>query len=193
MAGGDQKARSRGQLKVPFGTHRFGLIAPFRPYPDSSSERRITTRHGRCVVICPSGRNEFDRGPSRDFQHRFRRKTTCTKNRISSAQSSRFRLSRCDAKNIPLGVHPKSAASSSHPASCRGTYRDRHGTWRRGAVACEGSQHSFWMRTNVHLADGQAVWSWRSEAGAKSATMLTRLAGDGGNQAMVTEESAEQP
>ena len=38
-------------------------------------------------------------------------------------------------------------------------------------------------------ADGEVVWFWRSEAGAKVAKMLTRLAGDGGNQAKVTEES----
>jgi hypothetical protein len=37
-------------------------------------------------------------------------------------------------------------------------------------------------------ADGQAVWSWRSEAGAKAAESF---ADDGGSQAMVTGESAE--
>ena len=42
-------------------------------------------------------------------------------------------------------------------------------------------------------ADGEVVWFWRSEAGAKSAMMLTHLAGDGGNQAMVTEESTYKP
>jgi hypothetical protein len=41
----------------------------------------------------------------------------------------------------------------------------------------------------MQLADGEVVWFWRSEAGAKSAMMLTRRAGDGGNQAMVTGES----
>jgi hypothetical protein len=41
----------------------------------------------------------------------------------------------------------------------------------------------------VAQADGEVVWFWRSEAGAKPAVMLTRLAGDGGNQAMVTEKS----
>jgi hypothetical protein len=45
-------------------------------------------------------------------------------------------------------------------------------------------------RTNVTEAYGEVVWSWRSEAGAKVAKMLTRLAGDGGNQAKVTGESA---
>jgi hypothetical protein len=44
--------------------------------------------------------------------------------------------------------------------------------------------------TNVTYADDEVVWSWRSEAGAKLAKTLTRLADDGGNQAMVTGESA---
>ncbi len=44
-------------------------------------------------------------------------------------------------------------------------------------------------QANALDADGEVVWFWRSEAGAKVAKMLTRLAGDGGNQAMVTEES----
>jgi hypothetical protein len=42
--------------------------------------------------------------------------------------------------------------------------------------------------TNVACADGEVVWSWRSEAGAKVVKTLSRLAADGGNQAMVTEE-----
>jgi hypothetical protein len=47
--------------------------------------------------------------------------------------------------------------------------------------------------TKMQLADGEVVWFWRSEAGAKSAMMLTHLADDGGNQAMVTEESTYKP
>jgi hypothetical protein len=43
------------------------------------------------------------------------------------------------------------------------------------------------------VADGEVVWFWRSEAGAKSAMMLTHRADDGGNQAMVTEESTYKP
>jgi hypothetical protein len=39
-------------------------------------------------------------------------------------------------------------------------------------------------------ADGKAVWSWRSEAGAKFLRSKL-LRDDGGNQAMVTGESAE--
>jgi hypothetical protein len=39
------------------------------------------------------------------------------------------------------------------------------------------------------VAYGEIVWFWRSEAGAKSAMMLSHHADDGGNPAMVTEES----
>jgi hypothetical protein len=39
------------------------------------------------------------------------------------------------------------------------------------------------IKTSDMAADGEIVWSWRSDAGAKFAKMLTRLAGDGGNQA----------
>jgi hypothetical protein len=49
------------------------------------------------------------------------------------------------------------------------------------------------QRTKAAGADGEVVWFWRSEAGAKVAKTLTRLAGDGGNQAKVTEESTYKP
>jgi hypothetical protein len=39
--------------------------------------------------------------------------------------------------------------------------------------------------TNVARADGEVVWSWRSNAGVKGAESS---ANDGGNQAMVTGE-----
>ena len=44
-------------------------------------------------------------------------------------------------------------------------------------------------RTSGGLTDGEVVWSWRSNAGAKVVKTLSRLASDGGNQAMVTGES----
>jgi hypothetical protein len=37
--------------------------------------------------------------------------------------------------------------------------------------------------TNGVCSDGEVVWSWRSDAGAKVVKTLRRLAGDGGNQA----------
>ena len=41
-------------------------------------------------------------------------------------------------------------------------------------------------------ADGQAVWSWRPDAGAKLAMMLPHHADDGGKQARLTGESAKE-
>jgi hypothetical protein len=38
-------------------------------------------------------------------------------------------------------------------------------------------------RTNDAVAYGEVAWSWRSDARAKFAKTLTRLADDGGNQA----------
>jgi hypothetical protein len=48
-------------------------------------------------------------------------------------------------------------------------------------------------QTYVQLADGEVVWSWHSDAGAKVVKTLSRLTGDGGNQAMVTEEQLYKP
>jgi hypothetical protein len=61
-------------------------------------------------------------------------------------------------------------------------------------MGCDGrtSPSAIVARTNGVCADGEVVWSWRSEAGAKVAKTLSRLAGDGGNQAMVTEESTKE-
>jgi hypothetical protein len=65
----------------------------------------------------------------------------------------------------------------------RGVTADRYETWVRGGV-----ERAHVARTNDADADGEVVWSWRSEAGAKAAESF---ADDGGNQAMVTGESAE--
>jgi hypothetical protein len=47
-------------------------------------------------------------------------------------------------------------------------------TWRRAAVAAKDRSILFGMRTNDRFADGQAVWSWRPDAGAKPARRTTR-------------------
>jgi hypothetical protein len=39
------------------------------------------------------------------------------------------------------------------------------------------------QQTNVGIADGEVVWSWRPDAGVKSAKMLPHLADDGGKRA----------
>ncbi|HVX78099.1 MAG TPA: hypothetical protein VHB49_18355, partial [Bradyrhizobium sp.] len=48
----------------------------------------------------------------------------------------------------------------------------------------ETSQHSFYEDADERgLADGEAVWSWRPDAGVKLATMLPHCADDGDNKA----------
>jgi len=51
---------------------------------------------------------------------------------------------------------------------------------------------AIFARTNDAATYGEVVWSWRSNAGAKVVKTLSRLTGDGGNQAMVTEESTKE-
>jgi hypothetical protein len=52
-------------------------------------------------------------------------------------------------------------------------------------MGCDGrtSPSAIIARTNGVCADGEVVWFWRSNAGAKVVKTLRRLAGDGGNQA----------
>jgi hypothetical protein len=59
----------------------------------------------------------------------------------------------------------------------QGAYRDRHGRWKRDAMDAIGHE------MNDAIADGEVVWSWRTDAGAKLAKTLTRLAGDDGKRA----------
>jgi len=51
---------------------------------------------------------------------------------------------------------------------------------------------AIFARTNDAATYGEVVWFWRSNAGAKVVKTLSRLTGDGGNQAMVTEESTKE-
>ena len=46
--------------------------------------------------------------------------------------------------------------------------------------------------TSAPLADGEAVWFWRPEAGVKFARTPTRRADDGVNKAVVPGKSAEE-
>ena len=106
-------------------------------------------------------------------------------------------------------------ASSCHPASMRGACRDRHergggmrwtrlhrsarassGKARPALVAgwtCKKMMLNRSARTNDVVADGQAVWSWRPDAGAKSAKMRPHLAGDGGKRARSPGRARSKP
>jgi len=70
-------------------------------------------------------------------------------------------------------VFQKSVICSRHPASPGGAYRDRHERWA-GMRWTRAAR-----KTSAMLADGEAVWSWRPDAGAKFATTLTRRVDDG--------------
>jgi len=94
------------------------------------------------------------------------------------------------AQNISLSFFQKLMFAIDVPRSSRGALRGRHERWARDAVDVSGLQRAIGAPTNNSDADGQAVWSWRSEAGAKFLRSKL-LRDDGGNQAMVTGESAE--
>jgi hypothetical protein len=73
----------------------------------------------------------------------------------------------------------------SRSAPARGAYRDRH---ERGAE-CGGREDA--DRRTAVFADGQVVWFWRPEAGAKSAMISKHRAGDGDNKVWLTGKSAK--
>src|SRR5215510_11358012 len=65
--------------------------------------------------------------------------------------------------SVGIALTPKSVASLRRPASSRGALRDRHECWQRDAM------DAILQQTNVGIADGEVVWSWRPDAGAKVA------------------------
>src|SRR5216683_2675255 len=96
------------------------------------------------------------------------------------------------SRSAAIDLTPKSVASlaclvpekrgGSRSSRTLGTGCDGRGSVRRANSA----------RTNDVAADGEVVWSWRSDAGAKVVKTLSRLTGDGGNQAMVTGKSTKE-
>jgi ATP synthase A chain len=67
--------------------------------------------------------------------------TACTEIEKSSSLSTRFNLSSCAAKNIPLPIRLQLMASLAYPALLRGAYRDRHERWARECDGRGRSQH----------------------------------------------------
>jgi hypothetical protein len=62
-------------------------------------------------------------------------------------------------------------------------------------MGCDGrtSPSAMIARTNGVCADGEVVRSWRSDAGAKVVKTLSRLTGDGGNQAWPPRRARRKP
>jgi hypothetical protein len=131
-----------------------------------------------------------------DFDRRRTRKSLSTPEnqmRGKTNFASRFKpipQSSPPAKNISLSFFPKLMFPADVPRSRRGALRGRHERWARDAVDVSELQRAIRAPTNNSDADGKAVWSWRSEAGAKFLRSKL-LRDDGGNQAMVTGKSAE--
>ena len=73
----------------------------------------------------------------------------------------------------------------------RGAYRDRH---ERGAELRWTWQHQaqFFARTNDVAADGEVVWFWRSDAGAKVVKTLPASCGRRWQPSMVTGKSTKE-
>ena len=71
-------------------------------------------------------------------------------------------------KNIPLVMSGKSLALVSPTRPTRGAFRDRH-VALGGAVMDAGRVRRFFMPDEALSVYGQVVWSWRRDAGAKSA------------------------
>jgi hypothetical protein len=97
----------------------------------------------------------------------------------------------CREKYIASGI-PQISCFIRPVPFLRGAYRDRHERgaglrWTRSAV-----RNPLRGRAAL-LADGEAVWSWRPDAGAKLAKTLTRLAGDGGKRARSPGRARSKP
>jgi hypothetical protein len=56
---------------------------------------------------------------------------------------------------------------SAIPPHRRGTYRDRHETWSAGSGGRVGVAARYQRADDNTDADGEIVWSWRRDAGAK--------------------------
>jgi hypothetical protein len=75
----------------------------------------------------------------------------------------------------------------------RGAYRGRHGRWVWNAVDAK-VPGAISLRGRAALdVDGEVVWSWRPDAGAKSAKTLSRLAGDRGKKARSLGRARRKP
>jgi hypothetical protein len=74
----------------------------------------------------------------------------------------------------------------------RGVTADRHETWVRDAVDAGGVGARLSCGRTMLLRTAKSCGSGAPKQALKFAKTLTRLAGDGGNQAMVTEESTKE-
>jgi hypothetical protein len=133
----------------------------------------VGTAQGRLcppyVPLAARGEKRASDLPVGSFSHLARRtwlqnalKNTLTKNRICRTNSIRFYPSRYAVKNISLLVCSERCFLLLIPPHTEGRTR-RHDT-----LSC-GLRWTWKLRqTSAAAADGEVVWFWRSEAGAKS-------------------------
>ena len=161
----------------------FGTLAPFPDFrrpgrtPNASGLTRVSK--GTAAVIPgrakARARNPFGRMPGGEMD-----------SGLDAGASPRNDARGCDAKCMPdqhnLPVVPTCRSCPSpqirtiipripHPR--RGAARDRHGRWERDAMDAAASG-AIIAPTNDADADGEVVWSWRSDAGAKVAGAIPR-------------------
>src|ERR1700733_6773097 len=81
----------------------------------------------------------------------------------------------CTKKYFALPVGQIIFIPSRHPGPIRGAFRDRHERWAGMRWTLQA------RKANAREADGEVVWSGRSDAGGKSRQCFA-LRGDGGNK-----------
>ena len=74
----------------------------------------------------------------------------------------------------------------------RGVTADRHETWVRDAMDAGGVERARGARTHDADADGEGVWSWRPDAGAKFLRSKL-LRNDGGKRARSPGRARRKP
>jgi hypothetical protein len=93
----------------------------------------------------------------------------------------------------PLPSPPNHKHHPRRPASMkRGVTADRHETWVRDAVDAGGVGARLSCGRTMLLRTAKSCGSGAPKQALKFAKTLTRRAGDGGNQAMVTKESTKE-
>jgi hypothetical protein len=88
----------------------------------------------------------------------------------------------CVATRRVLPLPPNQPHHLRIPFPRRGAARDRHGRWERDAMDAMASG-AIIARTNDADADGEVVWFWRPDAGAKVLERNARFRSDGGKRA----------
>ena len=88
----------------------------------------------------------------------------CAQDRNSSANSTRLQAVQIAAKKYFICAVGQINGTAPPVSPDKGTYRDRHETWRRDAMDAAASG-GFARRARTLAAYGEVVWSWRRDRG----------------------------